>query len=129
MTLSESLTQPTTLVSMTLVLKDLPLENITFVQYPAGASANNPNRVVPRVELAEELFEKIRADQPFALEASTGIGTVVDPAAPQPTEPPLPDPSLSPETHGASPPVPPVDVIEGVTGQTAADRTCSRSNN
>ena len=136
MTLSDSLAQPTTLVSMAMVFKDLPLENITFVQYPSGTSAASPGRVVPIKAQADKLLAKIRADQPFTLEDSTGVGTVADPAAPAapaPASPAAPATPVAPAPTAAADPAapttPPAEVLPGLTGQTAADQTCSKTNN
>ena len=128
MIVSDSLAQPTTLVSMALVFKDLPLENVTFVQYPAGTSSTEAGRVVPITARADELFAKIAADQPVGLEGVSGVGTVADPAAVAPPVAPAPDPAATSTPTAAPVAAPPVETIQGLTGQTAADRTCSKAN-
>ncbi|MER3389348.1 MAG: LCP family protein [Microcella sp.] len=131
MQLSSSLASVDTMVSMALVLKDIPTENITFVQYPGttGGSGVYAGKVQPIESQAFALFEKIRNDESFLLEeGETGVGSTLDPNAPQP-QPSTPAPSGS-----ASPTVPPLEeeepaeVIAGVKGQTAADYTCAVSN-
>jgi LCP family protein required for cell wall assembly len=136
MTLSTSSVD--TLVSLAYTLKDVPLENITFVQYPSGASSYDANRLVPSEDAADELMQYLIDDVPFGIEAgATGNGSTVDPNAPaaetpapeatdEPTAEPSAeasaDPSATP-TEAAAPPV-----IEGLQGQTAADYTCAVAN-
>ncbi|QOD93794.1 MULTISPECIES: LCP family protein [Microcella] len=131
MKLSSSLANVDTMVSMALVLKDIPTENITFVQYPGttGGTGVYSGKVQPIEWQASALLEKIRNDESFALqEGETGIGSALDPNAPAP-EPTTPAP-----TGSAAPTVPPLadeepaEVLEGVKGQTAADYTCSVAN-
>lgn len=134
MSLSSSLASLDTMVSMALVLKDIPTDRITFVQYPArtGLEGVFANKAAPVESLAEELFEKIRNDEPFLLEAdATGNGSSLDPNAAPATPAPTASPSAS-----ASPEVPavpgteaePAEVLTGVLGQTAAQQTCSVAN-
>jgi len=131
MQLSSSLASVDTMVSMALVLKDIPTENITFVQYPGttGGTGVYAGKVQPIESQAFALFEKIRNDESFLLEeGETGVGSTLDPNAPTP-EPEAPAP-----TGSAAPTVPPIEpeepaeVIAGVKGQTAADYTCAVSN-
>ena len=68
-------------------------------------------KVAPIPQKVEALFAKIKADEPFALaEVGDGYGSVVDPNAPAP----------APGASGD-----PLDVLD-ITGQTAADQTCSK---
>ncbi len=139
MSLSSSLASIDTMVSMALVLKDIPTENITFVQYPAttGVGGVYANKAAPIERLAEALFEKIRNDESFLLEAdATGNGsTLAEPAEPTPAPSPSETATAAP-APSASPTVPPVpgetpaapEVLEGVLGQTAAQQTCSVAN-
>jgi hypothetical protein len=93
-----------------------------FVQYPGvtGQTGVYLGKVAPVTSTANALFDKIKADQPFALEAgNTGLGSVKDPNAPAPT----PDPSASPVAPGS------LEVLPGIKGQSAADYTCSKANN
>lgn len=133
MTLSEGFARPDTLVSIALVLKDIPLENIAMVQYPSrtGGTGIYTGKVQPITATAEALFDAIRADLPIALDASAvgaNGGSTLDPNAPAPTEP---DPSASPDpTATAAPeePGPTAQVIPGVKGQSAAQYTCAVAN-
>jgi LCP family protein required for cell wall assembly len=138
MTLSSSLPL-NTLVSMALVLRDIPLENITFVQYPGttGGSGIYYNKVAPLQAEADALFARLQTDQPFALDetAGTGVGSEVVPTdapspAATPTTSPEPGASASPSDPSATPSASPsAGVLAGVEGQTAAQYTCSVANN
>jgi LCP family protein required for cell wall assembly len=132
-TLSENFKKLDTLVSIAMVLKNIPLENIIFVQYPSrtGGTGIYAGKVQPIDAQADALFEYLRNDVPFQLDAKAldGAhgGSTIDPNAPT-TETPdpsaSPDPSATPETPAADLPV-----LSGVKGQSAATRTCSVSNN
>lgn len=133
MQLSRELTQPATIVAMAKALNNIPMDRITFVQYPGatGGTGIYEGKVQPKTYLANQLFDAIRADQPIGVEkAGDGRGSVADPNAT--TEPaPAPDPSGTPDPNAtAEPPVvlPDKVVISGINGQTAADQTCTVGN-
>ena len=139
MTLSNSLKNVNTMVAMAQVLKKLPLDRIMFVQYPGitGGTGIYANKVQPDKFAAKALFDKIKADEPFALKAGdTGRGSVADPNAPVTQAPAVPAPSGSP-TASDAPSTPSgtpstdggLDILNGVQGQSAADYTCSKVNN
>jgi LCP family protein required for cell wall assembly len=129
-TLSDNFANPDTLVSVALVLKDIPLENIVLVQYPSktGGTGIFSGKVQPITSVATALFNAIKADQPIgldenSLEGAHG-GSTLDPNAPVPTTAPV-DPSATPTIAPEGPqPV----IIPGVKGQSAAQYTCSVSN-
>ena len=119
MELSSRLASVDTMVSIALALKDIPLENVKFVTYPGatGGEGVYEGKVQPKVELAEQLFDMIRADQPFTLaQIGDDRGSTADPNAP------APDPSATPVDNSELP------VLDGIPGQTAADHTCSIAN-
>jgi hypothetical protein len=123
MQLSTYLNDVTTMISMANALRKIDLDQIKFVQYPSttGVGGVYAGKVAPIKGKAEELFALIRADQPFTLtEGNTGRGSVPNPNAP---ETPLP-----PEGEVAAPPVE-AQQLNGVSGQSAADYTCSKVNN
>jgi LCP family protein required for cell wall assembly len=118
MTLSSGLADPSTMVSIALALKDIPLERVTFVQYPGytGSDGIYTGKVRPDLALGDEMMALIAADQPFVLAQTTdGDGAVVDPNAPVA----VPDPTAAPIDNSGLP------VLDGVRGQTAADYSCS----
>lgn len=119
MTLSTSLAQVDTMVSIAQALKDIPLERVTFVQYPGttGGDGVYLGKVQPNEYLGDQLMALVAADQPFVLDApgTQSIGSEADPNAPVVT----PDPSV--DNTG-------LPLLSGVQGQTAADYTCSIAN-
>lgn len=135
MTLSRELTQIPTMIALAKALANIPMERITFVQYPGttGHPGIYENKVKPNTVLANKLFDAIRADVAIGLEqAGDGRGSTVDPNAPieEPTTEPDPTQTGEPgtETNAPAQPEPSVEVIGGLRGQTAADRTCSVAN-
>ncbi len=118
MTLSSSLADVSTMVSIALALKNIPLERVTFVQYPGytGSDGVYLGKVRPDTTTGDAMMALIAADQPFQLgETTDGRGSTLDPNAPVATA----DPSAVPIDNSGLP------VIEGVRGQTAADYSCS----
>ena len=135
MSLSSNLADVPTMVSIALALKDIPLERVTFVQYPGstGGTGVYAGKVRPNLSLGDEMMALVRADQPFLLaEAGDGAGSEeVAPPVTTPVKKPIdltnPDPVATEE------PTAPVDntglpVLSGIRGQTAANSTCSISN-
>jgi LCP family protein required for cell wall assembly len=134
-TLSQNFTHLDTLVSVALVLKNIPLENIVFVQYPGrtGGTGIYAGKVQPVTAIANQLFAAIKADQPIGLDANalTGAhgGSTIDPNAPSAT--PTPTPTKKGSTSAATAPpddlasAPPATVIPGLKGQSAATYTCT----
>jgi LCP family protein required for cell wall assembly len=146
MTLSNSLNSLDTMVSIAMALKDIPLENVVFVQYPGatGGEGVYSGKVQPIQYAADELFAAILADQPVGLSAGTGRGSVVDPdaaakaaadaeAAAAAAAKAAKKASATPTPSGtatATPSAPatsaPVAVLpDAINGQTAGDYTCS----
>ncbi|PRY66962.1 LytR family transcriptional attenuator [Glaciihabitans tibetensis] len=135
--LSTSLTSIDTMVSMAQSLSTVDLSTMALVQYPGTTGDPDfPGKVMPDEDVAEELFAAIAADEPITLgEDSLGSGSVLDgsvpteepvatetPVAPVATEAPT-------ATDGATPaPEPTSAAIEGLTGQTAAQQTCSAAS-
>jgi LCP family protein required for cell wall assembly len=120
MTLSNSLADPSTMVSIALALKDIPLERVTFVQYPGatGGSGIYAGKVQPLREAGDALMALVAADQPFVLaQTADGSGATLNPNAVPLT--PDPNSTTAPIDNTGLP------VLDGVRGQTAADQTCS----
>jgi LCP family protein required for cell wall assembly len=122
MQLSRSFSNPDTLVSIALALKDIPLENVMFVQYPGttGVGGIYTGKVAPIQSRADELFALIKSGTKFNLDAAgDGRGSEQDPNAPKATSTPSPSSTAKPAT---------VPTLSGVRGQTAADYTCTIPN-
>ena len=135
---STSLTNPLTLVQIASAVKDVPFNEIVFIQYPTYTDPENANRVVPDRDDAETLWAALAANQPLELSGnlSDGNGVVVDEnATPAPTETPTatasPAPTQSAQPTQTTSPAPTSDAIKlptGIAGQTAAQATCSNGN-
>lgn len=126
--LSSNFANLDTLVSVALVMKDIPLENVVFVRYPSttGGTGMYQGKVQPIQSVADALFAAIKADKPIgldenALEGANG-GSTTNPDAPKPSAPATPAPTAT-----AAPP-PEAVVVEGLKGQSAADYTCAVGN-
>lgn len=118
--LSDDLANVDNMVSMAMALKDIPLDQINFVQYPTGSVEGG---VAPDYEAADILFAALKADQPIQLGGDTG-GSVVDPNAPVVAAPVTPaDPAVPADP--AAPAAPAPVVLDSVKGQTAGQYTCS----
>lgn len=136
--LSQSLANPTLMVQIAMAVKDVPYEDIVFVQYPTAYSEGY-SRVLPVTDAAEVLFAAIRDNKPLTLtgEASQGYGVEVTGEAAQPT--PDPDATATPsadagggeaggsgaDTPAEAAPEERVDLPSNIAGQTAAQTTCT----
>ena len=70
---SKSLTNPLTLVQIALAVKNVPFDEIVFVQYPVlDRSEDDPNKVVPNYESAQVLWDALAANQPLQLTGEVG---------------------------------------------------------
>jgi LCP family protein required for cell wall assembly len=123
-TASKSLTNPLTLVQIALAVKSVPFDEIVFVQYPVMDDYNDSNRVAPNYEAADQLWAALAANQPIQLTSDPNLGggvITVDPVPtdPAPTDPATPDPAATDA---------PVVLPDSISGQTAAQNTCSAGN-
>lgn len=136
---STSLTNPLTLVQIATAVKDVPFDDIVFIQYPTYTDPDDANRVVPDYDDADTLWAALAANQPLELSGnlSDGNGVVVDgnaapSPAPVPADTAAPAPTDGAATDGATPtPAPSSNAIvlpDGIAGQTAAQATCSNGN-
>jgi LCP family protein required for cell wall assembly len=131
-TLSQNFTHLDTLVSVALVLKNIPLENIVFVQYPGktGGTGIYAGKVQPVTSVANALFAAIKADQPIGLDgnALSGAhnGSTVDPNAPAASASATPTPTGKATIPADTSTAPAATVVPGLKGQSAATYTCSQ---
>jgi len=123
MVLSSSLGSLDVMVSMAQALRNIPNENIVFIQYPVlDAPADYPGKVIPDPVLATEVMEKVQQDVLYTLaENSAGRGSISAPdaeenveiaePAPEETAPadPEPDTTPAPSDENAESDIPPAD--------------------
>jgi Transcriptional regulator len=123
MVLSSSLGSLDVMVSMAQALRNIPNENIVFIQYPVlDAPADYPGKVIPDPVLATEVMEKVQQDVLYTLaENSAGRGSISAPdaeenveiaePAPEETAPadPEPDTTPAPSDENAESDTPPAD--------------------
>ncbi|MFF7291433.1 LCP family protein [Microbacterium sp. NPDC008134] len=134
---STTLNDPMTIVQIALAVKEVPFEDIVFVQYPTGADSQNPNKVVPNYTAAGELFAAIEANAQLQIthQNTSNDGVIVQeptPADTTPTEETAPTEEAAPE-EGAEPtePATPDNVValpDSIKGNSAAQQTCSNGN-
>ncbi|TFC11999.1 LytR family transcriptional regulator [Cryobacterium sp. MDB2-33-2] len=138
MVLSDTLTNPTTLVQIALAIKDTGLANMVFVQYPTVTDPAEPGRVIAQSSAATVLNTALVADKPLQLSGAPGRAAVLPsgaPVAPVPTpaatvkpsstSTPAPTPTATP---GAAPAGANAVLPSSVTGQTADQQTCTKGN-
>ncbi|HET8927941.1 MAG TPA: LytR family transcriptional regulator, partial [Microbacterium sp.] len=130
--LSESLANPTRMVQIAMAVKDVDYGDIVFVQYPTRY-ADGGLHVLPLTDSADVLFQALADNKPIRLTGKTSPGaadsqTVKGEATSPETSPsPTASGTASP-TPGASTPPPAdeaVDLPDVITGQTAAQVTCT----
>ncbi|MCW4384846.1 LCP family protein [Salinibacterium sp. SYSU T00001] len=133
MEMSNSLQNVTTLASIALALKDIPLERVTFAQLPTYyGNSGSQSGVLLRTDDAQDLFDALIADLPVAITGSLGDGAVADPSVPvesetpaettdpaEPSETATPGESAAPEDSGV------VQLPDSITGSSAATHSCS----
>lgn len=119
---STSLTDPGILVRMGLALKDIPVSDYVFVQYPAVTSQVDANRLEPLTDAATTLFDALEANEPLTLTPEGDATT----EAPVPEVPESEAPA--PETTAPATPTPgegTVTLPSDVTGTTGDDEGCA----
>ena len=122
---STSLTNPMTIVQVALAVKDVPFEDIVFLQYPTYEDPDDPNKVVADTESARIMWDAINANQQLQIthENTENDGVVVqEPVAPAPADG---------ETATEEAPAPTdtaVALPDSIKGNSAAQQTCSNGN-
>jgi LCP family protein required for cell wall assembly len=118
-----------TMASMALALKDIPLEQVHFVQYPGTTAGTGvyAGKVQPLKTDGDQLMQLLKADAPFEVKAgNAGLGAVAEKPA---GSTPAPSPSASaPAAGGGSQPATsgPTVLPDAVTGTDAGTVTCSK---
>jgi LCP family protein required for cell wall assembly len=118
-----------TMASMALALKDIPLEQVHFVQYPGTTAGTGvyAGKVQPLKTDGDQLMQLLKDDAPFEVKAgNAGLGAVAEKPA---GSTPAPSPSASaPAAGGGSQPATsgPTVLPDAVTGTDAGTVTCSK---
>ncbi len=126
MTLTDTLQNPTTLVTIGLALKSVGVANMVLLQYPVSSDPADPNRVVAITSAAKVLNAALVADKPVVLSGAVGRAAVLDPTAT--VAPVAPAPSGSPTAAPTTAPSPASTAVvlpSTITGQNASQQTCS----
>ncbi|WP_308468039.1 LCP family protein [Rathayibacter soli] len=135
MVLSDTLTSPTSMVSIALALKNIGLGNIVFLQYPTDADPADTNRVIPDASSSAIVNTALQADQPLQLTGIPGRAAQLSPSATPapasttPTSTATSSPSAPAASATPAPTSTAVALPSNVTGQTAAEQTCTVGNN
>jgi anionic cell wall polymer biosynthesis LytR-Cps2A-Psr (LCP) family protein len=131
---SESLANPLRMVQLALAVKSVPLEDITFVQYPVLTDPANADHVVPDDDAAAALWAALEQNKPIELSGKAGSnGGVVDvtPTAP-PSDGGAPSDTPGPGEVTPAPSTTPGDdtivLPENINGSNAGQETCSADN-
>ena len=130
--LSSTLANPQRMVQIAMAVRSVPYQDIVFVQYPT-VYATGGSRVDPVTSAAKVLFDALANNQPIQLTGSTsdGYGTeVVGEATPSPADPgATPSPTATGDAGAtAAAPTPTQEAVQlpsSITGQTAAQVTCT----
>ncbi|MFB8386745.1 LCP family protein [Microbacterium sp. NPDC055910] len=124
--LSQSLANPTLMAQIAMAVKDVPYEDIVFVQYPTEYG-DNFSRVLPVRDAADQLFAALRENKALNLtgDASQGDGVEVTGEAAKPEGDAEPVESAAPSPETPAVPEDRVDLPSSIAGQTAAQVTCT----
>nr|WP_091741425.1 LCP family protein [Microbacterium azadirachtae] len=129
---STTLTSPTLLVQIALAMKDVPLDQINFVNYPVFTDPDDPNKVVPDYDSADQLWAALAANEPIQVTGQRNDAVIS--ATPAPTDPATdPNAGQGATTDPSATPTPgatsgPVELSKNISGQSAAQQTCSNGN-
>ncbi len=118
MKLSTELAQTSTMVSMALALRGIPLDRIAFVQYPSSpATVHGQSVTLPATGDAAVLMTALAADHAVVTSQLGGAAVASGTGAPSAT----PTPSASATPNGGAP----VPLPTSISGQAADQSTCS----
>jgi len=122
---TQSLTNPLTLVQVASAVKDVPFEDIVFVQYPTVTAASDANRVAPDDAAAEVLWDALRENRSIEVTGGVSVndGTVIADPTPAEDGAPTEDPAVEPGE--VDPNTGAVALPPAITGSSAAQQTCS----
>ena len=126
---TQSLTNPLTLVQVAQAVKDVPFEDIVFVQYPTVTASSDANRVAPNWDAAQVLWDALAANQAIEVTGDVAVngGTVVADPTPSPDESAsdVTPPTEEVEPGTVDPSTGAVALPPSISGSSAAQQTCS----
>jgi LCP family protein required for cell wall assembly len=123
-----------TMASMALALKDIPLDQVRFLQYPGTTAGTGvySGKVQPLKTDGDQLMQLLRTDAPFEVKAgNTGLGAVAEqPAASTPAPSTSAPAAGAPAAGTGSDPAAsaPTVLPEAITGTDAGTVTCSKGS-
>jgi len=108
-------------MQIALAVKNVPFEDIVFVQYPVLEDPADSDRVVPDYDSADALWAALAANVQLDV-TQQSQGVIVEPQATDPAVDPnaTPDPNATAEA--------PTVLPDNITGQNATQQTCSAGN-
>ena len=125
---SKSLANPVLMMQIALAVKNVPFEEIVFLQYPTTPDPADPNRVRPHTQAASVLFDALAANAPIQLTSTTSAGAGVVVQTPEPAPEGEPGAEPVPDTTEPAPGSDAVQLPSSISGTTAAQVTCSNGN-
>lgn len=122
------LSNPVTLVQIALAVKDVPFDDITFLQYPVVGDPADANRVVPNKTAAATLWQLLATNDKLVVTGQAGSngGVVVATPTAAPAAPATPAPTAT--ADAAATPEPVATLPSSINGSNAAEETCSVGN-
>lgn len=122
---SSSLTNPMTIVQIGLAVKNVPFEDIVFLQYPTFTDPADADKVVPNYDSAELMWEAIEANQRLQVthENTENDGVIVE----ETEEPEQPEESEEPPATTDEPgdDDPSIALPDDIRGNAASQPMCS----
>lgn len=114
---STLLTNPMTIAQIGLAVKDVPFEDIVFLQYPTFDDPSNPNKVIADTASAQAMWDAINANQQLQVTHvnTSNEGVIIEEPEVPVDETATPDPNI-------------VELPESIKGNSAAQETCSNGN-
>jgi len=121
---SQSLTNPMLLAQIAMAVKNVPFEDINFLQYPVFDDPDNVGRVIPDYASADQLWAVLAANESMQVTGGTDAVTADGAEIPAATAEPTPEDG---ETVDAATPTPtgPVGLPSNIKGQSAATQSCA----
>ncbi|MEV4777143.1 LCP family protein [Microbacterium sp. LWH12-1.2] len=117
---SQSLADPMKIVQIALAVKNVPFQDIVFLQYPNVTDYDDPNKVIPDEEAAAAMWDAINANSQLQI---THVNTDRDGVVVTDPPPGETDPATTPD-----PSQPVVALPDSIKGNSAAQQTCSNGN-